>query len=139
MELKRLLLVDDDPDMLDVLREHFEGRYEVMTATSGADAVDRFASQRPDAVFLDITMPGLSGVDVLKLFKQSDARVPVIMVTANAEIAIAEDCLTKAVQPDLHGPHGGVRDRADAAATQVRDHASSFEPSHEAHGLAHRR
>ena len=93
MALKRVLIVDDEPELVDLLREHFEGRYEVDTATSGAAAIERFVRQRPDVVFLDINMPGASGVEVLKLLKQTDASIPVIMVTANPEIPVAEECL----------------------------------------------
>jgi len=56
-------------------------------------ALERFAQQRPDAVFLDINMPGLTGVEVLKRLHALDPKVPVLMVTANAEIALAEECL----------------------------------------------
>ena len=65
--MKRILVVDDEPELLEVLREHFEGRYEVETALSGAAAIERFVRQRPDWVFLDINMPGASGLEVLKL------------------------------------------------------------------------
>ena len=91
--LKRLLVVDDEPELLDIFREHFGGRYEVDTAASGAVAIERFIRQRPDVVFLDINMPGTSGVEVLKLFKQTDDSIPIIMVTANTEIPVAEQCL----------------------------------------------
>ena len=93
--MKRLLFVDDDVDMLALLREHFDERYEVVTARDGAAAVERFARQRPDAVFLDIGLPGLSGVEVLKRLREADPSVPVIMLTANAETLIAEDCLKR--------------------------------------------
>jgi CheY-like chemotaxis protein len=53
-----------------------------------------FAHERPDAVFLDINMPGMTGVEVLKRLHALDPSVPVIMVTANAEIKVAEECLT---------------------------------------------
>lgn len=56
-------------------------------------ALERFTQQRPDAVFLDINMPGLTGVEVLKRLQALDPTVPVLMVTANAEIAVAEECL----------------------------------------------
>lgn len=91
--MKRLLIVDDEPELLEILKEHFQGRYEVDTAGSGAAALERFVQQRPDVVFLDVNMPGISGVEVLKLFKQSDASIPIIVVTANAEIPVAEECL----------------------------------------------
>ena len=93
MARKRILVVDDEQDLLDLLTEHFEGRYEVDTATSGAAAIERFVRQRPDVVFLDVNMPGANGVEVLKLLKQTDPSIPVIMVTANGEIPVAEQCL----------------------------------------------
>jgi CheY-like chemotaxis protein len=91
--MKRMLVVDDEPELLNIFRSHFQGRYEVDTASSGAAAIERFIRQRPDVVFLDINMPGANGVEVLKLFRQADASIPIIMVTANADIPIAEECL----------------------------------------------
>ena len=91
--MRRMLIVDDEQDLLDLLAEHFEGRYEVDTATSGAAAVERFVRQRPDVVFLDVNMPGANGVEVLKLLKQTDPGIPVIMVTASTELVVAEQCL----------------------------------------------
>jgi CheY-like chemotaxis protein len=91
--MKRILVVDDEPELLQILKEHFEGQYEVDIASSGAAAIERFVRQRPDVVFLDVNMPGISGLEVLKLFKQSDASIPIIVVTANTEIPVAEECL----------------------------------------------
>jgi DNA-binding response OmpR family regulator len=88
--MKRLLLVDDEQDLLDVLSDHFKGRYEIDTAQSGLAALDRFAQQRPDAVFLDVSMPGLDGIEVLRRLRRNDARVPVVMVTANADVKVTE-------------------------------------------------
>jgi DNA-binding NtrC family response regulator len=55
--------------------------------------VERFTNARPDAVFLDINMPGMNGVEVLKRVHALDPAVPVIMVTANTDIHVAEVCL----------------------------------------------
>jgi DNA-binding NtrC family response regulator len=89
--VNRVLIVDDEREILDLLTKHFAGRYAVDTATSGAQAVASFVRQRPDVVFLDVNVPGT--VEVLKLFRQTDTQVPVIMVTENAEIRVAEECL----------------------------------------------
>jgi CheY-like chemotaxis protein len=93
--MNRILVVDDEPELLQVLREHFEGRYEVETALSGASAIERFVRQRPDMVFLDINMPGGNGLAVLKLLRQADPKIPVVIVTANAENAVAAECITE--------------------------------------------
>jgi two-component system nitrogen regulation response regulator GlnG len=91
--MKRILLVDDEPALLDVLREHFKGRYETDTALSGTAALERFAARRPDVVFLDISMPELNGMEVLKRMRQSDPDVVVVMVTATTDLAVTEACL----------------------------------------------
>ena len=92
--MKRILVVDDEPELLEALREHFEGRYEIETALSGAAAIERFVRRRPDMVFLDIDMAGGNGLAVLKLLRQTDPKIPVVMVTANAENAVAAECIT---------------------------------------------
>ena len=93
--MKRILLVDDEPQLLEILREHFEGRYEIDTALSGASAIERFVRQRPDVVFLDVNMPGGSGLAVLKLLRQTDPKIPVVVVTANTENKIAAECIAE--------------------------------------------
>jgi CheY-like chemotaxis protein len=123
MALKRILIVDDEQDLLDLLSEHFEGRYEIDTATSGASAMERFARQRPDVVFLDINMPGGNGVEVLKLLKQTDPSIPVIMVTANTEIPVAEACLNNGAMSYVPKPFNLVYmdHMAAVAVEQKRD------------------
>ena len=93
--MKRILLVDDEPQLLEILREHFEGRYEIDTALSGASAIERFVRQRPDVVFLDVNMPGGSGLAVLKLLRQTDPKIPVVVVTATTENKIAAECIAE--------------------------------------------
>lgn len=91
--MKRVLVVDDEPELAGVIREYLSEQYEVEVANSGPAAVAAFHKQRPDVVFLDINMPGPSGVDVLKTMRQVDASVPVIMVTVNTDVAIVQECL----------------------------------------------
>jgi CheY-like chemotaxis protein len=93
--VKRILVVDDEREMLDVIRQHFQGRYEVDTALSSASAIERFVRNRPDMVFLDVDMPGDSGLAVLKLLRQTDPNIPVVIVTANAQNKVVADCLAQ--------------------------------------------
>jgi DNA-binding NtrC family response regulator len=90
---RRLLFVDDEPLILEVLTEHFKGDYEVETALNGADALGAILRSRPDVVMLDINMPRMNGVQVLKDIKQIDDSIAVIMVTANEQVAMAADAL----------------------------------------------
>jgi DNA-binding NtrC family response regulator len=90
---RRLLFVDDEPLILEVLKEHFKAEYEVETALNGADALGAILRARPDVVMLDINMPRMNGVEVLKDIKQIDESIAVIMVTANEQVQMAADAL----------------------------------------------
>jgi DNA-binding NtrC family response regulator len=90
---RRLLIVDDEPLILEVLSEHFKGEYDVETALNGADALGAIVRTRPDVVMLDINMPRMNGVEVLKDIKQIDESIAVIMVTANEQVALAAESL----------------------------------------------
>jgi len=90
---RRLLIVDDEPLILEVLSEHFKAEYEVETALNGADALGAIVRARPDVVMLDINMPRMNGVEVLKDVKKIDESIAVIMVTANEQVSLAADAL----------------------------------------------
>jgi DNA-binding NtrC family response regulator len=90
---RRLLIVDDEPLILEVLTEHFKSDYDVETALNGADALGAILRARPDVVMLDINMPRMNGVEVLKDIKQIDESIAVIMVTANEQVAMAAEAL----------------------------------------------
>jgi two-component system response regulator PrrA len=90
---RRLLIVDDEPLILEVLSEHFKTEYDVDTALNGADALGAILRVRPDVVMLDINMPRMNGVEVLKDIKQIDDSIAVIMVTANEQVAMAAEAL----------------------------------------------
>jgi DNA-binding response OmpR family regulator len=90
----RLLLVDDDPGVLDLLNEYFAGQgYDVEVASSGEAALSTVRAKRPDLVILDIRMPGIDGVEVLRRLRREDATLPVIMVTANEDVTLARETL----------------------------------------------
>jgi CheY-like chemotaxis protein len=91
--MKRVLIVDDEPELTDVVREYLQELYDVVVANSGTAALASFHQRRPDVVFLDINMPGPSGVEVLKELRREDPSLPVIMVTVNTEAAVLQECL----------------------------------------------
>ena len=92
-QTKRILIVDDEPLITEVLSEHFKADYEVETALIGTDALTSIVRQRPDIVLLDINMPRMNGVEVLRDIKQIDETIAVIMVTANEQVSLAADAL----------------------------------------------
>jgi CheY-like chemotaxis protein len=83
-----VLIVDDNPDSIMVLRTILESKgFQVLSAGTGREALKVMEGQVPDAVLLDVMMPELSGIDVLKRMRinPATARVPVILVTAKGQ------------------------------------------------------
>jgi two-component system, OmpR family, response regulator len=94
MPTGRLLVVDDEVGITSVLDEHFTSLgYEVRVAGDGRTALTESAAQRPDAILLDVTMPGPSGEEVLLRLRAIDPTVPVVMLTGNADEALARRLL----------------------------------------------
>ena len=84
----RILVADDNLTNLEVLRVRLNAHgYEVVTAVDGEDALRRARELEPDLVLLDIMMPKLDGISVLKELKRDTALpfIPVILVTAKAD------------------------------------------------------
>jgi DNA-binding response OmpR family regulator len=79
----KVLIVDDDPHLRKLYEEELldEG-YEVHIASSGKEALEVFAKVNPDIVTLDILMPGMDGIEVLRKLKDQKPGLPVIMSTA---------------------------------------------------------
>jgi DNA-binding response OmpR family regulator len=88
MTAYRILAVDDDPAILRSLRRglRLEG-FDVDTAGSGGQALEAIGEDEPDAVVLDVSMPGLSGIEVCSRLRLSGVDVPVLMLSAMDEVA----------------------------------------------------
>jgi len=84
--MKKILLVDDEESIQMVYREEFEDDgYQVISALDGVAGLEKFKEEKPDIVILDIQMPGMNGVEVLRQMKNIDASVPVILSSAYQE------------------------------------------------------
>jgi two-component system KDP operon response regulator KdpE len=76
-----ILVVDDDHKILRLLRTTLTPEFQVAQAERGADALEILERQRPDLVVLDIIMPGMDGLEVLKRIRETSG-VPVVLLTA---------------------------------------------------------
>jgi DNA-binding response OmpR family regulator len=81
--MQRILVIDDDPAVTSLLKRglSYEG-FAVETAPSGYQGLECARERPPDLVILDVTMPGLSGFEVLERLRAADEELPVLMLTA---------------------------------------------------------
>ena len=107
MEKKRILLVDDEEGIQLLYREEFEDEgFEVISAYNGEEALEKFSSESPDLVILDINMPGMSGIEVLRRMKELNSELPVILSSAYQEYKqdfstwASEDYIVKSANMD---------------------------------------
>ena len=84
--MKKILLVDDDESIQLLYREELEDLgYEVISALNGEEGLQNFRDDLPDLVILDIQMPGMNGIEVLRQMKMQNAAVPIILSSAYHE------------------------------------------------------
>jgi len=81
--MPRILVVDDEPDAVEILSEFLTPKgYEVIVASNGEEGICKAKAERPHLVLLDVRMPSMSGLEVLRRIREFDHEVGVIMVTA---------------------------------------------------------
>ena len=108
---KRILCIENEPEMIDLIRLILNRRgFEVTGASGGVDGLSKIRESRPDLVLLDLMMPDMDGWEVYQQIKADDAlkNTPVIVVTAKAQsidkvlglhIAKVDDYIAKPFSP----------------------------------------
>lgn len=76
----RLLIVDDEQGIVDIMKSYFSAEYEILTASNGQEAV-RKAQEQPDLILLDINMPGMDGLSVCRSIRDH-VSCPILFLTA---------------------------------------------------------
>ena len=88
---KKILVVDDEPDIVDYLRVVLEqAGYHVTTASNGHEALERVAAIRPDLVVLDQMMPLMDGLETLRRLKSDESTKDIPVVTLTAQDSAAD-------------------------------------------------
>lgn len=105
-ELKaKVLLVDDEVDFLTILAERLESRgLKVTTVTRGEDAVAKVENEGFDLIILDLSMPGIDGLETLKRIKAKQADAEIIMLTGQASIRTGIDAMKLGAEDFLQKP-----------------------------------
>ena len=101
----KILLVDDDRDLLEMLCSIFQraGYTDLVTASSGQEALQAWREQQPALIVLDVMMPGMDGFEVLREIRRT-SRVPVLMLTARGEVEDRIEGLEIGADDYLHKP-----------------------------------
>lgn len=93
VEEYKILVVDDEESVLIVVRQAFAGHCQVLTAQTGEAALELIKKEKPALVFLDIGMPGMSGLEVLGLIQGMGLPPAVWMLTGDEDLEMAERTL----------------------------------------------
>jgi DNA-binding response OmpR family regulator len=83
---RRILIVEDEPALRLSYERHFTPRYDLIFASTGAEALARLAEERPDVAVLDMRLPDTDGVELLRRIRITQPGLPVIITTAYVSI-----------------------------------------------------
>ena len=103
--MPKLLIVDDEKDVREFARNFFRKRgVNVFVAGNGEEALPLVAGERPDLVLLDIRMPGMNGMDVLRKLRGQNDQTSVIMVSGIEDDGVKKDAMSLNVLGFVHKP-----------------------------------
>ena len=114
--MSRVLVIDDESIVGVILRYAFDAKgHETVVASDGRAGIEMARAEHPDAIVLDLMMPGVNGYDVLGAFRHSSEleEVPVLVLTAVTLTADRERCLSEGADAVMTKPFD-PRDVADA-------------------------
>ena len=84
---ERVLLVDDEEEYLEIMSERMRARdIDVTTSTSAREALDMIATESFDAVIMDFMMPEMNGIEALKVIKEKNPEMQIILLTGHATV-----------------------------------------------------
>ncbi|MDD5304383.1 MAG: response regulator [Elusimicrobia bacterium] len=111
----KILVVDDDADLRISLAAVLSPRFEVLEASNGEEALAVLKRERPCLALLDVSMPGMSGLEVLAAAKAADPALVVVMLTSQQDIEIASKALNLGASEYVTKPFDADYIRAEVA------------------------
>jgi two-component system chemotaxis response regulator CheY len=102
----KILLVDDSRTIRNIQRNMLSsmGHTDVLEAADGVEALSTIQARRPDLVLVDWNMPGMDGITLLRTIRETDKKLPLIMVTTEAEPQLVQESLTAGANDYLVKP-----------------------------------
>ncbi|HZE76430.1 MAG TPA: response regulator [Gemmatimonadales bacterium] len=83
---RRVLIVEDEPALRLSYERHFHPRYDLVFASTGAEALTKLAEEPPDVAVLDMRLPDTDGIELLRRIRETHPKLPVIITTAYMSI-----------------------------------------------------
>jgi DNA-binding response OmpR family regulator len=120
----KILVVDDEPTICSMMTVYLtQIGYRVQTVNSGEEALTLFEKDSPDMVLLDISMPGMRGIDVLQHMKNQKANCGVIMLSAYGDDATIQEALDLGAYCYIQKPMEltDLKARLEALQTHIRE------------------
>lgn len=103
--MTKILLVDDEESIRNIMRMTLElDGYEVSMAEDGVRALELFEKEKPEVVLLDVKLPGMDGIEVLRRIRAVDPDTEVIMITGHGDMEMAVECLRREASNFLTKP-----------------------------------
>jgi len=103
--MPKLLIIDDESDIREFTQSYFKKRgIDTFIAANGREGLDIIAAQSPDLVLLDMRMPGMTGIEVLREMRSRNFQTKVIMVTGIEEPEIIQEAQTLGIIDFIHKP-----------------------------------
>jgi DNA-binding NtrC family response regulator len=104
-KMKKILVVDDDPNIAEVIEEYFDRpEYDVCTMLYGEKVPETVARIKPDLILLDIKLPDVSGIEVLKTLRATGYQAPVVIITGNVSAGAAMEAMKEGAYEYLPKP-----------------------------------
>ena len=114
---ERVLLVDDEEEFLEIMSERMQARdIEVTTSTSAREALDMIASASYDAVIMDFMMPEMNGIEALKVIKEKNPEMQIILLTGHATVEKTVEAMKAGAMDLIEKPAD-----LDALAKKIKD------------------
>ncbi|MFQ5604092.1 MAG: sigma-54-dependent transcriptional regulator [bacterium] len=131
MGLKKVMFVDDDDEILFAFREVVKKEgYLPVEARDGQQALEQFDLEKPEVIFMDVSMPNLDGLEALKQFKKKNRFIPVIMITGKGNMKTAINAMKLGAFDYLTKPLSVKKVRQSIAQALSSSKKSSAKPIH---------
>jgi putative two-component system response regulator len=128
MMAEKILIVDDDADLRDALAIILEPLFRVIAASGGAEALELLKKERPRLMLLDVSMPGMSGIEVLAAAKTAVPALIVVMLTSQQDVELAAKALSLGAKEYVTKPFDADYIRAEVSRLIAPDKPADGRP-----------